>query len=236
MGEVGIASHSVPGFLPSTSGFRFANAFPHVPVRRIGIPGVVSLPIGDASNGLCGGMAFAARDYFEAERPPPEETTAPGAGSLFDYLVERLFDSFDLPLGPARYLALMSPLLSDGETIWSRVGLAPHGRAWQAVRDEWPKIRADIDAGHPSPLGIVKVKSSDPRQLKHDHQVLAYGYDLHGEILKLRLYDPNQPGRDDVTLSLCIADPSRAIAIATSPPTGPVYALFRVRYEPKAPP
>jgi len=76
----------------------------------------------------------------------------------------------------------------------------------------------------------------DPERLKHDHQVLAYGYDLQGEILKLRLYDPNQPGRDDVTLSLCIADPSRAIAIATSPPTGPVYALFRVRYEPKVPP
>ena len=73
--------------------------FPHVPVRHIGIPGVVSLPIGDASNGLCGGMAFAARDYFEAERPPPDDTDAPGAGPLFDYLVDRLFDSFDLPLG-----------------------------------------------------------------------------------------------------------------------------------------
>ncbi|MCI0635653.1 MAG: hypothetical protein L0206_17315 [Actinobacteria bacterium] len=53
----------VPGFLPSTSGFRFANAFSNVPVRRIGIPSVISVPIGDASNGLCGGMAFAARDY-----------------------------------------------------------------------------------------------------------------------------------------------------------------------------
>ena len=197
---------------------------------------MVSLPIGDASNGLCGGMAFAARDYFEAARPPPDEPAAPGDGPLFDYLSRRLFDSFAFPLGPARYLALMSPLLPDGETLWSRIGLAPHGRAWQTVRDEWPKIRADIDAGHPSALGLVKVKSSDPRQLKRDHQVLAYGYDLQGEILKLRLYDPNQPGRDDVTLSLYIADPSRPTAIATSPPTGPVYAFFRVRTWPAAPP
>ena len=201
-----------------------------MPVRRIGIPGVVSLPIGDASNGLCGGMAFAARDYFEAGKPPPGDAGAPVAGQLFDYIVDRLFDSFDLPLGPARYLALMSPLLSDGETLWSRVGLAPHGRAWQMVRDEWPKVRADIDTGHPSALGLIKVRSNDPRQLKHDHQVLAYGYDVQGEILKLRLYDPNQPGRDDVTLSLSIAEPSRPTAIATSPPTGPVYAFFRVRY------
>ena len=43
------ASNAVPGFLPTTFGFRFANDFPHVPVRHIGIPGVVSVPIGDAS-------------------------------------------------------------------------------------------------------------------------------------------------------------------------------------------
>ena len=231
-----ISSRSVPGFLPSTSGFRFANDFPHIPVRRIGIPGVVSIPIGDAANGLCGGMAFAARDYFEAERPCPDDTSAPGAGSLFDFLCDRLFDSFDLPLGPARYLALMSPLLSDGETIWSRMGLTPHGRAWRMVRDEWPKVRADIDAGHPSALGLIKVKSTDPRQLKQDHQVLAYGYDVEDGILRLRLYDPNQPGRDDVVLSLPIADPSRPAPITTSPPAGPVYAFFRVTYSVTIPP
>ena len=61
-------SGSFTAFSPSASGFRFPNSFPHVPVRHIGIPGVVSIPIGDASNGLCGGMVFAARDYFEAGR------------------------------------------------------------------------------------------------------------------------------------------------------------------------
>ena len=50
----------VRGFLPITSRFAFPNAFPRVPVRRIGIPGVVSVRIGDASNGLCGGMAFGS--------------------------------------------------------------------------------------------------------------------------------------------------------------------------------
>ncbi len=181
-------------------------------------------------------MAFAARDYFEAKRSPPDDTVAPGEGPLFDYLCDRLFDSFDLPSGPARYLELMSPVLSDGESIWSRVGLLPHGRAWQTVRGEWPKVRADIDAGHPSPLGLIKVKSTDPRQLKQDHQVLAYGYDLDGGNLRLRLYDPNRPGRDDVTLSLGLADPSRPTAITTWPSSGPVYAFFRVDYAPASPP
>jgi hypothetical protein len=231
-----IVSRTVPGFLPSTSGFRFANDFPRVPVRRIGIPGLISLPIGDASNGLCGGMAFAARDYFEAKRPPPPDATPPGEGPLFDFVCDRLFDSFELPLGPVRYLELMSPALSDGETILSRLGWAPHGRAWRIAREEWPKVRADIDAGHPSALGLIKVKSTDPRQLKQDHQVLAYGYDLEDGALTLRLYDPNQPGRDDVTMSLNVGDPTRPAAIVTSPPAGPVYAFFRVTYAVASPP
>jgi len=125
-----MATRMLEGFLPSTSGFRFANSFPHVPVRRIGIPGVISVPIGDASNGLCGGMAFAVRDYFEAGRPPAQRHDGSGEGPLFDYLVDRLFDSFNLPFGPVRYLEEMNPLLPDGEAVWSRLGLAPHGRAW----------------------------------------------------------------------------------------------------------
>jgi hypothetical protein len=227
---------TVPGFLPSTSGFRFPNSFPRVPVRRIGIPGVVSVPIGDASNGLCGGMVFVARDLFEASRPPPPETTPPAEGPLFDHLVRRLFDSFQLPLGPARYLRLMSPILPDGETWWSRLGVAPHGRAWVMVREEWPKVRADIDAGHPSPLGLVRVKSHDPFDLKVNHQVLAYGYTLDGSALTLRLYDPNRPGRDDVTLSLDVSDPTRPTTVMSSPAGPRVHAFFRVGYRAAPPP
>ena len=231
-----MTTRTVPGFLPSTSGFAFPNDFPKVPVRHIGIPGVVSVPIGDASNGLCGGMAFAARDAFEAGRPPPADTEAPGSGPLFDYLVDRLFDSFDLPFGPAKYLQLMSPLLPDGETTWSRLGLAPRGRAWRMIKQEWPAIRADIDAGHPSPLGLVRVKSSDPFDLKRNHQVLAYGYDLEGTDLELRLYDPNRPKDDGVTLSLDLSHPTTRTTVLSHPAGPTVFAFFRVPYEKRIPP
>lgn len=227
---------AVEGFTPSTSGFRFPNAFPHVPVRRIGIPGMLSVPIGDASNGLCGGMVFAARDSFEAGRTPPPDTTPPSEGPLFDFLVDRLFDSFCLPWGPGRYLALMSPLLPDGETLWSRLGFGPHGRSWQMVRDEWPKIRADVDAGHPSPIGLITVKSSDPFDLKEDHQVLVFGYDVAGSAVTLQLYDPNQPGRDDVTLRFDTGDPTRPQTLAVTPGGPPVLAFFRVTYVRATPP
>jgi hypothetical protein len=233
-----MATNTVVGFVPSRSGFAFANDFPHVPVRHIGIPGVVNIPIGDASNGLCGGMVFAARDYFEAGREPPapDGASAPGAGPLFDYLCTRLFDSFGLPLGPGRYLELMSPLLPDGETFLSRIGLAPHGRAWRLVNQEWPAVRQDIDRGHPSPLGLVTVKSSNPLDLKEDHQVLAYGYDVDGAGLTIHLYDPNQPGRDDVTMSLSVADPTKPTTVTMAPSGPPVLAFFRVTYTPALPP
>jgi hypothetical protein len=226
----------VEGFLPSVWGFAFPNAFPHVPVRRIGIPGVVSLGIGDASNGLCGGMAYAARDYFEARRTPPPDTEAPSSGPLFDYLGDRLFDSFDLPAGPARYLELMNPMLPDGETIWSRLGWLPHGRAMQTIDREWPKVRVDIDGGHPSPLGLVTVKSTNPLDLRLNHQVLAYGYDLAGDRLTLSVLDPNLPRRDDATLSLSVADPTRATLVTLDPGGRTVIAFFRSSYLPKMPP
>ncbi|MCI0635654.1 MAG: hypothetical protein L0206_17320 [Actinobacteria bacterium] len=97
-------------------------------------------------------------------------------------------------------------------------------------------MRADIHAGHPSPLGLVRVKSADPSELKRNHQVLAYGYDHAGTDLTLRLYDPNHPREDDVTLSIDIADPSVPATIVTSPAGRTVFSFFRVPYEPATPP
>jgi hypothetical protein len=228
---------TVPGFLPSTAGFRFPNSFPRVPVRRIGIPGVLSIPLGDASNGLCGGMAFAARDYFEAGRVPPADRTPPDENTpLFRYLVDRLFDSFSLPLGPSRYLELMNPGLPDGDSVLARVGVGPRGRAWRMIREEWPRVRADIEGGHPSALGLVRVKSWNPIDLKLNHQVLAYGYRLDDEDLELRIYDPNRPGDDDLTLALSIRDPGSPTPIRSTLPGSPVFSFFRVTYRRAEPP
>jgi hypothetical protein len=197
---------------------------------------MVRIPIGDASNGLCGGMALAARDYFEAGRRPPAQRTPPRSGRLFDYLVDRLFDSFDLPFGPARYLELMNPALPDTEPILRWLGLGSHGRAWRMIREEWPKIQDDLDDGRLSPLGLVLVKSMNPFDLKFNHQVLAYGYKQSGEHLAIRLYDPNEPDLDDVLLTLRGNDPRRAAMATLSPPGSRVHAFFRVGYQPAVPP
>jgi hypothetical protein len=228
---------TVDGFTPSTSGFHFANSgWPHVPVMNIKV-GPVSIPIGDAANGLCGGMAFAARDYFEAGRTPPETTVAPGDGPLFGYIARRLIDSFDLagfPPGPTIYLRLMDPLLPDHETWASAIGLVPHSRVWIMIKNEWPKIRSDIDQGRLSPLGLIKVKSANPLNLGRNHQVLAYGYDLDGTALTLHIYDPNYPDDDAVTLSLDIGNPAHPTAVRYSPGET-IYCFFRTGYSHKEP-
>jgi hypothetical protein len=228
----------VPGFLPSTSGLHFDNQFPHVPLEEIDL-GVAKIPFGNAANGLCGGMVFTVRDYFEAGRPlPPAPGNAPPqpGNPLFDYIVDRLYDSFDLPKGLLRYLELMNPALPDDESVRSRLHLAPHGRSWLMIKSEWPKIQADLDNSRLTPVGLVRIISSDPLKLGLNHHVLAYGYDLNGQILSINIYDPNYHDKDDVTMSFSLADPEHATRIAYSPNDEPVYCFIRTEYKPSRQP
>ena len=199
----------VTGFLPTTNGFHFSNSFAHAPDIQISVLGQ-NVAIGDAANGLCGGMAFAARDFFQAGQRPPARTDSPTSGVLFDFLVRRLFESFELPVGPARYAALMSPDLPDHETAFSEIGLAPHGRAWVTIVEEWPKLRAGIDSGLPMPMALILIKDRDVFQMGKNHQVLAYGYDLYGNDLSILVYDPNCPNDNNVRINLNIGNPRQS--------------------------
>jgi hypothetical protein len=235
-------SPAVPDFAPSTRGLHFPNSFPAgtpalggIPAS-ITIPGFGAIPVNDASNGLCGGMVFAVRDYFEAGQTPPTDTSPPDSGTpLFRFLVQRLIDSWSLPTGVLRYLYLMNPGLPDHETWFEPWA---HGRGWIMTEQEWPKVRADIDGGRLSPLGLIRRKSWNPMDLSHQHQVLVYGYDLVAGVLTLDLYDPNNPDRDDVTMTVSLQDAGRR-AVAYSPPDEQfpeVFCFFRVPYSPKRPP
>jgi hypothetical protein len=222
----------VPGFLPSRS-FQFGNQFRDRPDLFLNTP-FGRLALGSASNGLCGGLAFAARDYFEAKQPIPAGATPPDSGPLFDFFVRRLFDSFDLPGGVMKYMELMHPGLPDHETDLSRIGLAPHGRSWRMVVEEWPQIKADLDAGRLCPLGLVLVKSADPTRLGANHQVLAYGYDLAGDDLSLRIYDPNAPLDDTVRVKLSLARPDASKTVTCGGTQ--IHSFFRSKYTFAAPP
>src|SRR5437016_6134778 len=77
----------VGDFLPSRHGFRFSNCFPKGPLVSLRVLGR-TLPLGDASRGLCGGMVFAVRDFFDQGQVIPQALSPPDPGSpLFNYLV-----------------------------------------------------------------------------------------------------------------------------------------------------
>jgi len=84
-------------------------------------------------------MAFSVRDFYEANQPIPPDTdpNPPRAGTpLYQYIVRRLLDSFNLPFGIGRYLELMHSSFPD---VGPGFGLP--GRASVMVRDEWPHSR-----------------------------------------------------------------------------------------------
>ena len=212
-----MASNEVQGFVPSRHGFGFANRWPAGPAREWRL-GLVQLGIGDVSRGLCGGMAFAARDRFERGHVAPVDAHAPAAGSeLFREIVDRQFDSFG--------------------TLWTvplRFWLAALGgqarRDRETVRVAWPAIRADIDGGRPSMLGLVRSATVNPLALDLGHQVVGYRYDETPSRVSIGVYDPNHPGDDTVTLGFEIA-PGGALRLWQS--TGePLLGLLHLPWRP----
>ncbi len=180
----------VPRFLPSTNGFHFGNSWPHEPTLTIPFP-TGPIKIGDAAGGLCGGMAFAVRDFFESGEPIPATTTNPPLNTpLYDYISRRLFDSFDIPAGVAKFYSYQLPF---------------HDQGAETVR-QWPAINAALDAAQLVCLGLIRVRSFSPADLGKNHQVLAYGYDEDDEgRITLAIGDPNHHDSDRVALSFSTA-------------------------------
>lgn len=188
-----MASNAVQGFLPSRYGFRFRNYWPSDPARTINL-GFMAVPIGDTGRGLCGGMAFAARDRFERGENAPAFDHPPKPGeALFKEIVDRQFDSFgNLFTVPLRFwLASMS---------------SQDARDRETVRDAWPQIKSAIDAGKLPMVGLVRLASWNPLSIGLGHQVVAYRYDETATKITIWIYDPNhsasEPGCDDVSLTV----------------------------------
>jgi hypothetical protein len=189
-----VESVRVKDFRPSVDGFHFQNSWPHEPDLTLPFP-TGPLKIGDAANGLCGGMAYAVRDYFEAGQPIPADTDNPPLHSpLYNYIVRRLFDSFDIPSGVAEYLTWQLPTRNQFK---------------DTVKDEWPKIRHNLDSGQLVALGLIRTRSFWPGELGKNHQVLTYGYDVDdAQRVTLLICDPNHANADDVTLTFSAGNPN----------------------------
>jgi uncharacterized Zn-finger protein len=173
--------------------------------------------------GSAAASSLAALDLFlhTPRMFPPPNTNAdrPEYGStVFSYLSQRLIDSFGDPgqgLGSNVGRVLEWIQTSDGPTLGS-------GLRRRLIDDEWPKIKADIDAGKPSPLSLVGAPARGIldvdgiiQTLHHCHQVLAYAYEVNNaNRLTLLVYDCNDPSNDNSILAFDLGNPAPATPIA----------------------
>jgi hypothetical protein len=229
----------VPGFLPSQNAPLFPNdgivnqqpmPWPPGTVLTVSIPGLPTVSIDATHFGLCGGMAFLTRDIFQAGTPQLRGTVCTQIPvALANYLVTRLEQSFDGPATVLRWLAMTA--LPDHDTaFWGP------GDFHQTVNG-CPAIMNDIDHGILSPVGLILTGPSWwPGDVFSNHVELVFGYE-HAESgeLTLHVYDCDNPGRDDITISLDISSPTPAKVISTNGTSDPdrpgqMRGFFRLPY------
>lgn len=223
-------------FVPLPNGFAFTNSWPSAPAVTVPTP-FGQVGIGNAANGLCGGMVFAALDYWISGQAPPQEQPAPGS-PLFKYIVRRLIDSWHVPGGVVEYYQWMT--LPDADLSVSLLGrpvVVQRGVSWRTIEQQWPLVKASIDAGVPAPLGVVTVKSANVAELGRNHQVCAYAYTVSGSDVIVNVYDPNSGQDDGVWIRFGTASPGQATVFSSNLNLAlPVRGFFLTAYTPATPP
>ena len=220
----------IPGFIPSVNGLHFTNDFPSEPdITMATLVGPIG--IGDASNGLCGGMVFTVLDIYTALLPPIPDLTQPSPGSpLYKYIVNRLIDSFGGEAGIAKYMTWMERPSND--TLFWGAGTV------SLTLGEWPGIKTSLDGGMAVPVALVIPQSPNPFDLGHNHQVLAHGYTNNSNgTVTVHVYDPNKTpaNADNMTITFNPNDHRVALTdtLNMSDDNGkrtPVRGFFRVVY------
>lgn len=180
-------------FAPTLHGFKFANRFKN-------LTGVFDITTG----GLCGGMVYAALDYYYAHKRIPQQTYMPAEGTrLQSYLYTRNWNEIERNLHR-----------------WGELGFNPAGArnreifGWglQVGSGRLGEMMASIDRGRPIPLSLqmcgddcaCRGGGGGRVDCPGNHVVLAIGYELgryrgiqgeHPEDVRIFIYDPNVPGQ-----------------------------------------
>jgi hypothetical protein len=236
-------SKIVPNFMPSKSGLHFGNFYPKNTIYPVvTLPFVGKIISGDAGNGICGGFSYAVLDLFLAGLQPPPDKELPAAGSVsFNYLVNRLLDSF----GSAHNYSQMRKLIEwilmpDHDIKIPLYEVKCLGRLM--IEKEWLRVKADIDSGRPSAIILAAAPkcgfcdiSCIISALRHSHQVLVYGYILDNNNLTLLIYDCNHPDSDSQTISLDISHLEHTINITAPGILYKIRGFFRSEYSYKNP-
>lgn len=175
------------GFRPSAHGYPFTNTW------RDTVLGVF------ASRGRCGGMVFSALDRFLAGDTSGGPDSADGHprhdSALSRQIWRRQVESLAVGLGVNLRRFVIHTLVAGRVPL--RIGIA--------ARREARALVASLAEGRPAPLGLIAM--SGLLSPFRNHQVLAYAAEVEADRLVLRIYDPNLPDRDDVTLEVSLVEP-----------------------------
>lgn len=191
------APPSINEFRPSAHGFAFVNSFKGSPLPGpfAALGAVAGAP---ATFGLCGGMSFAAADFYLAQRAIPATRSIPTRGQpLYDYIYQRQTDS----LGPSIQLAADFSRWMD----LPDQGLTSAGAF---TLGELPQMFDRLSNGEPVVLGLVLTDSRTSREPWHNHQVLATRAVLDEESprgvggCRFEIYDPNYPAADAARIEI----------------------------------
>jgi hypothetical protein len=220
---------AVPGFKPSQNAPMFHNGpWPPGTTLKVSIPLLGTVNLDATQMGLCGGMSFLTRDIFESMTPQLRNTdSAKIPLALADLIAARLVQSFDGPATVLRWLSLTA-LPNHDTQFWGP------GVFHQTV-DECPAIMSDIDNGMLSPIGVILTESWWPGDVFNNHVELVYAFEQIDSQLTLHVYDCNNQGDDDITISLDISSTTPAKVISTNgtqdPNTpGQIRGFFRLPY------
>ncbi|MBF6339712.1 hypothetical protein IU450_28035 [Nocardia abscessus] len=169
-------------FTADNNGFRFANGF----VTPITVPGNIIKP--PTLSGLCGGMSYAALDYFNAGKPiPTENFTATGglpptSTPLYRQILERHVASLGLnvvppftplavPLPGLPIPISVLPIPADTHNVLQFLKPNTFWTSAQLTQQIAATIAA-LRTGRPIPFGLVAATS-----ILDSHVVVATGYD-----------------------------------------------------------
>lgn len=203
-------------FRPWQHGFHFPNSFVNTPLR-------ISLPYFQyavQTSGRCGGMSFAALDYFFANLPVPTHRSTLASGKDFpdpatsdfaftghNYPVDQIPRTQGYTLGQYIYDRLGDSLVGGIQNLITNLGpnifsTLNESWIWQNItQPDIPRITDSLDRGTPAVLGLIGGTDGinlDPFSVGQDnHQVVAWDYDdLGGGAIDLHIYDCNSPDTD----------------------------------------
>jgi hypothetical protein len=198
-------------FMPSRHGFPFVNHYAGIPT--------IATPFGTVNGvdyGLCGGMAFAARDHWILDKNAPGNATTPQSGVVFDYMWRRLVDSLTIDF--SSNLFRFNDLQQKTTTALNASNVT-----------ETVLIKSALASG-PVPVGLIIPSATGP--IWANHQVLAIGWfvDPATGNTVVKLYDPNHP--DEMTYLDTTAKTLRAASAANG---SPIRGWFKEKVDFKAP-